>query len=958
MGPRGNVLLNKLKVFYTNCDCLTKSKLNELELLMLKLKPDIVCLTEVLPKNKILHYSEGMYSIVGYTMVTSNLDGRGICVYCKPDMKFRIIDNPTGFNEVVICEFNGPKSSFRLLTCYRSPNSSLENDSKLLDLVEHMTNTPISDLLVVGDFNYPNIDWNLKMLNTPSISASSFLDKINDLYLEQIVAEPTRYRAGQNPNMLDLVLTKDLYFVDSIDYCEPLGCSDHIILMIYVNFLDNDNDTMPKKMYYNGDYPAMNNFFESFDWVNILSEKNTQQCWDIFIDKMDYATKSFIPVRNKPSHSKPKKVWVDSNVVSNSDKKKQAWSNFWKKVKANRVNINQTDTTDLRKQYKSARNNSTNVTDDTRSAYEANIISESKHNPKAFWAYVKSRTKKPGDISVLEDSNGQLVQNDAIKSTLLNDYFSSVFVNEIDDKFFEENIIHNTENSGTIESFIITQKLISDTIDKLKVSKAPGPDGIHARVIKECKESISFIFSIIFEKSLLEGTLPRQWKQANVKALYKKGKRTACSNYRPVSLTCIVCKLFESLLRDSVMEFLEKNKLITCHQHGFRSGYSCTTQLLELMEDFTDYYEDEVPFDCIYLDFAKAFDRVPHQRLLAKIYNLGIRGDIFNWIKDFLSNREQRVVINTTYSDWTSVVSGIPQGSVLGPILFTMFINDIPIEISSHIKIFADDTKVYNKSNQCNILQDDLDKLNRWSNKWLLPFNVEKCKVIYYGKSNPNVEYIMEGKELASDTTIKDLGITFQSNLKFDEHISKITSAANSRLGIIRNTFHNVDQSGFKILYIAYVRPLLEYGTPIWSPFLRKHEKAIEQIQRRATKLIQGMKNLTYSERIVKLNLPTLYYRRRRSDMIHVFRILKQFDNIDSDSFFTINNGITRKNHIYKLDKPRCSSSQKLHSFSHRIINDWNDLPKEVGEVDSINSFKSLLEKHWKNADFKFEFKF
>ena len=406
------------------------------------------------------------------------------------------------------------------------------------------------------------------------------------------------------------------------------------------------------------------------------------------------------------------------------------------------------------------------------------------------------------------------------------------------------------------------------------------------------------------------------------------------------------------------MSFLENNNLITCHQHGFRTGHSCTTQLLELMEDFTDYYEEAVPFDCIYLDFAKAFDRVPHQRLLTKLFNLGIRGNTFKWIQNFLTDREQRVVINTTHSDWTNVVSGIPQGSVLGPILFTMFINDIPVDISSKVKIFADDTKIYNNTNNCNILQQDLFNLAQWSNKWLLPFNVDKCKVVHYGRTNPITEYLMANNILSTANSIKDLGITFQGNLKFDEHISSITSTANSRLGIIKNTFHYIDLAGFKILYIAFVRPLLEYGTPVWIPFLRKHEIAIEKIQRRATKMISAIKDMSYSERMHKLSLPTLYYRRRRSDMIQVFRIIKKFDHIDSDSFFKLNCGITRKNHIYKLLKPRSTTSQKLHSFSHRIINDWNDLPEAVGEVDSINAFKGVLERHWESKPFKYDFKF
>ena len=235
--------------------------------------------------------------------------------------------------------------------------------------------------------------------------------------------------------------------------------------------------------------------------------------------------------------------------------------------------------------------------------------------------------------------------------------------------------------------------MILEAIDKLNVSKAPGPDGIHARIIKECKESFSTVFHVIFKKSLNEGLLPKQWKQANVKALFKKGKRTQCSNYRPVSLTSIVCKIFETIIRDKITYFLESHALITHHQHGFRTGHSCTTQLLELMEDFTNFYEMEIPFDCIYLDFAKAFDRVSHQRLLTKLYNIGIRGNLMNWIKDFLKGREQRVVVNNEYSDWASVVSGIPQGSVLGPSIFTIFINDIPNDITSNVKNLADDTK-------------------------------------------------------------------------------------------------------------------------------------------------------------------------------------------------------------------------------------------------------------------------
>jgi hypothetical protein len=588
----------------------------------------------------------------------------------------------------------------------------------------------------------------------------------------------------------------------------------------------------------------------------------------------------------------------------------------------------------------SARNASTKCTDDARISFEKKIISDCKNNPKTFWSYVKKKTKKTGDVASLKHADGHLCHDDKEKATLLNAYFSSVFVHEVDDNFFELNKVENANN--IISTIDINPNMVLEAIQKLKVSKAPGPDGIHAKVIIECKDIFSHVLHIIFSKSLQEGSLPLQWKKANVRALFKKGSKTNCANYRPVSLTSIICKLFEGLVRDQIMKFLEIHNLITDHQHGFRSGHSCTTQLLLLMEDFTAYYEEEIPFDCIYLDFAKAFDRVPHQRLLTKLYSLGIRGLIWDWIADFLSHRKQRVIINNECSAWSDVISGIPQGSVLGPILFTIFINDIPVDISSSIKIFADDTKIYNNAHFSNLIQSDLDTLSRWSNKWLLPFNVDKCKVLHYGKNNLNHEYLMSGNIVSAGPSMKDLGVIFQDNIHFDQHISKVTSLASSRLGIIKNTFQVIDREGFLILYKSYVRPLLEFAMPVWCPYLRKHDKEIEQIQRRATRMVKGFDSKPYPDRLRALQLPTLLYRRRRNDMIQVFRIIKQIDHIDPQVMFNLNTGITRKNHIYKLDKPRVTTSIRQHCFSSRVINDWNDLPRAVGEVDSVNSFKSL----------------
>ena len=326
-------------------------------------------------------------------------------------------------------------------------------------------------------------------------------------------------------------------------------------------------------------------------------------------------------------------------------------------------------------------------------------------------------------------------------------------------------------------------------------------------------------------------------------------------------------------------------------------------------------------------------------------------------VKDFLFNRYQRVCINKKFSNWTQVTSGIPQGSVLGPILFTIFINDIPSGIKSYMKIFADDTKIYNDIRNSTVLQNDLDKLVGWSKKWLLPFNIEKCKVIHYGKKNVDLEYFMDNRLLLQDTTIKDLGIVFDKDLKFDQHINIITSSANGRIGIIKTAFHKIDCEGFLILYKSIIRPILEYCVSTWSPHLRKHEIALETIQRRATRIVPRLAHLSYPKRLEKLKLDTLYFRRRRSDLVQVYRIVNDIDSIDKDVFFDFSNSITRGN-SRKLIKPRASTSIKLHSFSHRIINDWNSLPDEVVLAKSINSFKALLGKYWLDKDFRLDFKF
>ena len=330
---------------------------------------------------------------------------------------------------------------------------------------------------------------------------------------------------------------------------------------------------------------------------------------------------------------------------------------------------------------------------------------------------------------------------------------------------------------------------------------------------------------MLFKKSLSSGTVPKKWKNVTVTPIHKGEDRHAAKNYRPITITSVLCRLLEKIIKKSVMEHFVSNNIIPKEQHGFVNRKSCLTNLLETLEDITKWQDLGIPVDEIYLDFAKAFDKVPHQRLLYKLEKLGITGALLIWIESFLYGRSQCVRIRNSLSESIPVTSGVPQGSVLGPLLFIAYISDLPCAITSPATIFADDTKVYRRIQSIDdsqYLQEDLDSLADWCATWGMLFNTSKCVVMHFGKDNPKYLYHIEGRLLDRCSTHKDLGVVISDTLKPEEQISKCISKANMMVGMIRRTFTHIDNEIFLKTYKVFVRPILEYCQESWSPFLQK----------------------------------------------------------------------------------------------------------------------------------------
>ena len=362
-------------------------------------------------------------------------------------------------------------------------------------------------------------------------------------------------------------------------------------------------------------------------------------------------------------------------------------------------------------------------------------------------------------------------------------------------------------------------------------------------------------------------------------------------------------------------------------------------------------------FDVIYTDFAKAFDSVPHQRLLAKLQCIGVKGDVLFWIKTFLSGRTQCVKVDGIQSDWTEVLSGIPQGSVIGPILFVVFINDMPAEVKYNTcRLFADDCKLYGMVEQNeNLLQVDLTNLEKWSENWQLSFNAKKCKVVHFGYHNKKKTYYLNNHQLQASRSEKDLGVHVDDDLKFHMHTAAATKKANQILGAIKKSYQTRDATTMTMLYKAMVRPHLEYGNAIWGPFYQGDIKMVEAVQHRATKLIPHLRDKPYEERLKALQLQSLVYRRKRGDMITMYKIINDQVRLDSYKLFTPLPTSASRGHDQRIFKCHATKRARTNSFSQRIVNDWNGLPNHVITAPTMNTFKERLDKHWKNHHYDVE---
>ena len=602
--------------------------------------------------------------------------------------------------------------------------------------------------------------------------------------------------------------------------------------------------------------------------------------------------------------------------------------------------------------YKLERNKLGDMVRSAKANYEKGLITDMKENPNLFHGHCRRSLKTKQGVSNVIDANGKLTETEEEAAAALNTYYHSVFT--YDDGVTPPPAFAR-QKEEKIQDVYLSAEGIEEVLLALNPNKAAGPDQIESWVLRECAKELAPVLCQIYRKSLDDAEVPHLWKEANIVPIHKSGSKAIMANFRPVALTSVMCKVLERIVCSAIMSFLTTNGLLSEQQHGFVRGRSCQTNILLCLERWTEIIDDGNWIDVAYFDYAKAFDKVSHRLLLIKLQGYGIDGKLLSWLKAYLENRRQRVAVGNALSEWLEVVSGTTQGTVLGFLLFLLFINDLPEACSpeeqSSVMLLADDTKCYQeikKDESCHgdnqaSLQRRIDCIAQWAENWKMEINPKKSKVMHIGRDNPQLPYMMNGSMIETVEMEKDIGFWITDDLSTSTHVSKARCKALAEIARIRRNFTYIDRRAFCVLYNQRIRPHLDYGMSACPPGSSADSKLLEAVQSKATALVYGLKKMNSEERRKNLKLMTLEQRRDRGDLIEVFKMLKGLTKINPNHFWEVRDARGGPRLVKEM---AVNGKKPRHSFfSYRVIQKWNLLPADLKMAPSLDSFKNRLDE-------------
>ena len=859
-----------------------------------------------------------------------------------------------------------------IVACIYKPCDATDTSfAKLISfLQEFISNTVESDkytTIMLGDFNFPSM-WKAgsDIAVGKSKSEKKLLNFMNSNFLCQYIDKPTR-----NQNILDLFLCNNDRLVQHV-LSEKHAISDHNLVEVTIPHSEMSpkdtkltSSTQKKELHgfyaldlHNVDYTEIALHLSEIDWEKVWIESGLEEFPTALHQIVLEACQKNCPRKSSKSYQYTSHQ-RSYHTILRKKRKLTGRLNCLKELKPSSSEIPKLEgkvnqlLTDL-KQLSSSH----------RMRNELKAISKIISNPKYFYTYAKRLAKTKHGIPQLFKDNDVVTDRKEV-ADILQDQFCSSFS---DPACQDKQLPLPSNPSASLGNISLTIGDIISAIDEINASSSSPDFSIPAIVLKNCKHELSKPLLMMWQESFNTGKIPSSYKFQLISPVYKKGSRSLPPNYRPVSLTAHEIKVFERVLRKKMVEFLESNHLLTCKQHGFRKGRSCLSQLLKQYDDILLNLLNQSETDVIYLDFAKAFDKVDHEILVRKLKNIGIGGKLLEWICDFLCDREQVVVVDNVFSYIAKVVSGVPQGTVLGPILFLIYLNDLSGCLNScDFSCFADDTRIYkaiSSSEETSLLQQDLYAVSKWSKDNNMKLHSDKFKYVNFNlRSNKfplanlpffqtHFEYTTsEGNSLEPDCSVKDLGVSFSENLDWSYHTSSISKKAKQKAGWVLSAFSDRSPMVMKTLYKSVIRSHVEYCCPLWTGLSMHQLRDIEAIQRSFSNKILCPPSVTnYWERLQFLNLMSLQRRRERYTILHIWKITNFLVSNDLNINFYESPRFGIMAHVPPITTNSNSKAKTLYDHSFAVIGPrlWNLVPKKVKEAASLFMFKCRLDEFLK----------
>ena len=924
-------------------------------------------ITETWLKNYI---SDAQVSLPGYTVLRADRDvkvGGGCLLYVHEDI---VITKQMAWSDRQTSLVTGYSDEQNLLLCciYRPPDaeesSFKEAIGKLQDEIDSICQRSGEEpeMVILGDFNLPQMDWNdtsdMKSGTKCNGPDQQILELINQNFLEQIVKTPTR-----GHNILDLVLTNTPeYFVNVQTKDAPV--SDHRLVecALAYNPLGSctvekaEEDPFRKFKIHKVDYTDMKCQLNEINWEKVMdcckseADDTCEEFKNALIDAVLEVAEDTLPLK-----------------TIRKQRKNQLIESFKRRARKVRKKLNNCSTSSERKglleQLATIEAQMKESIINQLDKKEKEAVDTIKENPKFFFTYAKKLSKTASKIAPLKRQDGSLAILSEEKAEILQHQYVKVFSDPTDVEPKESLRWTSNQSSNVLEDFDFTAEDVCRAMKEIDPYGAAPEGDIPARILYECRAQLAYPLWLLWRKSMDVGQIPASLKTQQITPIFKKGDKTVAANYRPVSLTSNMIKTFERVMRDQIVEFLENNNIFPDSQHGFRKRRSCLTQLIEHVDTILKNLQDGKEVDVIYVDYAKAFDKVDTNILIAKLERYGVRGKVLGWIKSFLTDRYQTVVVDGKKSSWEKVRSGVPQGTVLGPPLFIVYVADLVAAMKFSIpKTLADDTKLIMaiEDQESPIkLQDDLDRLGQWSKDNNMSLNDEKFEVLHYALNNTSLlkqlpffseletYYTPEGLEILPKDCVRDLGVQITNDLSWGRHVHKMTTDARRMSGWVLRAFKTRDAKTMLILYKSLVRSKLEYCCALWDTPKISDIQSVEEIQRKFTKRIHGMKDISYWERLKALKMQSMQRRRERYSIIMVWKMANGEAPNSIGVKFHNNARLGKKAEIpTSPTHTQVSVATKFHnSFACRATRLWNTLPRDVNTAEDLATFKVQLGK-------------